>query len=356
MEQKDSGMAPAKGKSAQETLASRGKEVMTSVRAMLGIDAFSFRGKVVLITGGSRGLGIVMARQLAAEGARLAILARDAEELARAKEDLRRRGAEVITLQSDVRDREQAEAAVQQVREQLGAVDVLINNAGVIQVGPMEAQTDDDYEDAMRTHFWGPLHLTCAVLPDMKERRSGRVVNISSLGGKVCVPHMLPYSASKFALTGLSEGMRAELMKLGVVVTTVCPGLMRTGSPDNAWFKGNNHAEHAWFTLLDSMPLLTVSAERAARLILRAVRRGRAEVTISLPAKLARVVQGLMPGLTADVMGLMDRLLPGAGGIGTGRATGRDSQSPLTRSVLTILTQKAAKANNETAEVTAAAM
>src|SRR5262249_20426391 len=161
-------------------------------------------------------------------------------------------------------------AAVQHVKEALGPVDVLINNAGVIQVGPMEVQTPEDYEVALRTHFWGPLHMTLAVLPHMKARRSGRIVNISSIGGKITAPHLLPYCASKFALTGLSEGMRAELMKDGIQVTTVCPGMIRTGSPYNALFKGRNRAEFAWFTILDSLPVISMSANRAARIILRA--------------------------------------------------------------------------------------
>src|SRR5204863_2590958 len=128
------------------------------------------------------------------------------------------------------------------------------------------------------------VHTTLDVMPDMRARREGRIVNISSIGGKVSVPHLLPYSASKFALVGLSEGLRAELAKDGIVVTTVCPGLMRTGSPRNAQFKGQHRAEYAWFTLSDSMPFFSQSAERAARQILSACRHGEAEVVLSLPA------------------------------------------------------------------------
>jgi NAD(P)-dependent dehydrogenase (short-subunit alcohol dehydrogenase family) len=143
-------------------------------------------------------------------GARVAMLARDERELERGREDLRRRGFDALVVKCDVRDRAQAEAAVRTVTQELGAPSVLINNAGLITVGPMETMTQDDYEDGMRTHFWGPLFMTLAVLPEMRKNRRGRIVNISSFGGKVATPHMMPYAASKYALVGLSEAMRAE--------------------------------------------------------------------------------------------------------------------------------------------------
>jgi NAD(P)-dependent dehydrogenase (short-subunit alcohol dehydrogenase family) len=308
---------------------------------------FAFQGKVVLITGGSRGLGLVMARQLAREGARLAICARDADELERAREELTSMGAEVLALTCDVTERTQVEAAVRMIVERLGPVDVLINNAGVIQVGPMELMTTADYDEAMRTHFWGPLFMTLAVLPEMRVRRAGRIVNIASIGGKISVPHLLPYSASKFALTGLSEGLRAELLKDGILVTTVCPGLMRTGSPRNAMFKGRHRAEYAWFSISDSLPFTSIAAERAARQILAACRRGDAELVVSVQAKLATKVAGLMPGFVANALGFVNTILPGPDGIGAGRVRGEDSESALSPSLLTILSDRAAVRNNE---------
>lgn len=308
---------------------------------------YSFRDRVVLITGGSRGLGLVLARCLADEGAYLAICARDEEELSRAQDDLRQRGARVLTVPCDITDRAEVEEMVRSVTSHLGRVDVLINNAGVIQVGPLETMTLDDYEEAMRTHYWGPLHAILGVLPQMKERGQGRIVNITSIGGKVSVPHLLPYSASKFALVGLSEGLRAELAQEGIVVTTVCPGLMRTGSPPNADFKGQHRAEYAWFAISDSLPFFSMSAERAARQIVEACRRGEAEVVLGLPAQAAVAFHGLFPGLTADILALVNRLLPGPGGVGTARVKGKESASTLAPSVLTAPTDRAARRNNE---------
>ena len=309
--------------------------------------AIRLQGKTVLITGGSRGLGLVLCRQLAGEGARLAICAREPDELERASAELAGMGAEVMAVPCDVTDQQQVETMVRTVLDRYGQIDVLINNAGTIQVGPFEATTVEDYDHALKTHFWAPLYTTLAVYPLMVQRGMGRIVNISSIGGKVSTPHLLPYAASKFALTGFSEGLRAELAKDGVFVTTVIPGLMRTGSPRNALFKSQHRAEYAWFSISDSLPVLSISAETAARRILDACRHGDAEVILSLPAQLAVRFHGLFPGLSADLLGLVNRVLPGFGGIGTRSVPGRESTSAASPSWATVLTEEAARRNNE---------
>lgn len=300
-----------------------------------------------MITGGSRGLGLVLARQLIALDAKVAICARDADELARAAADLVQRGGRVLAVACDVTDRDDLYLFLQTVRDELGPIDVLINNAGVIDVGPLEHMANDDYERAMATHFWAPLRAIEAVLPQMRERGEGRIVNITSIGGKIAVPHLLPYTASKFALVGLSEGMRAELAKDGIRVTTVVPGLMRTGSPPNAMFKGQHREEYAWFALGSSLPLTSMRAERAAARIIEAMRHGDPEVVLSLQAKLAVKLNALAPGLAQRVAGLANRLLPAPGGVGAERIAGRNSGSPLTTSILTRATERAARKNNE---------
>lgn len=312
-------------------------------------DRYDFRGKTVLITGGSRGLGLVLAREFAAEGAKVAICARDAAELERGRLDLAGRGARVLAVPCDVTDQKQTRELIGEVEQRFGAIDVLVNNAGVIQVGPVEVMTLEDYEQAMKTHFWAPLYATLAVLPGMKRRGHGRIVNISSVGGKIGVPHLVPYSASKFALVGLSEGLRAELAQDGIVVTTVCPGLMRTGSPRNALFKGQHRAEYAWFSISDSLPVVSMQAERAARQIIGACRRGEAELVVSAQAALAVKFHALFPEATADILAAVNKLLPGPGGIGRRRARGRESESTLSPSVLTTLGDSAAQRNNEIA-------
>jgi len=308
---------------------------------------FDLRGKVALVTGGSRGLGLVLARELVREGARVAICARDEAELEAARVHLESAGAAVVALPCDVTAREQVDAMLAQVRDRLGPVDVLINNAGTIQVGPMEEMTPADYEDSLRVHFWGPLFTTLGVLPEMRRRRAGRIVNIASIGGKISVPHLLPYSAGKFALVGFSEGLRGALARDRVFVTTVCPGLMRTGSPRNAWFKGQHREEFAWFSIGDSMPVVSMAATRAARRILEACRNGDAELIMPLSTAVAVKLHGLFPGVGADVMGLVERLLPGPGGIGRDMRRGAESESGWSPSVLTRLGDEAAARNNQ---------
>ena len=308
---------------------------------------YDLRDKTVLITGGSRGLGLVMAREFARHGARLALCARDEEELERARLDLERFGVEVMVVRCDVRNRQEVNDMVAAVNARFGNVDVLVNNAGVIQVGPLEVMTEEDFEQAMQAHFWAPLNTIMAVLPSMRQRKSGRIVNITSIGGKVAVPHLVPYSASKFALVGLSKGLRAELMKDGISVTTVCPGLMRTGSPRNAEFKGQHRFEYAWFSISDALPLLTVSAENAARQVVRACKRGQAELVISVPAKIAVLFESLFPEAMYQILGVVNQLLPAPGGIGTQKAKGKESTSAWSPSWLTTLNEEAAVRNNE---------
>jgi NAD(P)-dependent dehydrogenase (short-subunit alcohol dehydrogenase family) len=272
---------------------------------------YDLRAKAVLISGGSRGLGLALAREFARAGARLALVARDADELVRARDDLRARGAaEVIIEPCDVADGDEVTRAVVSIMASLGTVDVLVNVAGTIEVGPIEAMRKEDFERALATNFWGAFHLMDAVVPEMRARGQGRVANVSSIGGIVAVPHLLPYVASKFALTGLSLGLRAELAKDGIGVSTICPGLMRTGSPVNARFKGDHSREYAWFATADSLPILSTSAEAAARRIVRAVVRNEAMVRITAPAKLAAIAAGLTPGLVSAAMSLTNSLLP----------------------------------------------
>jgi NAD(P)-dependent dehydrogenase (short-subunit alcohol dehydrogenase family) len=314
--------------------------------------SYDLSGRVVLITGGSRGLGLVLARQAVAEGARVAICARDEAELARARQDLLLAGAaeaDVLTLARDITNETEVRTMVAEVENRLGPVDVLINNAGIITAGPLDNMDVRDFEDSMAVHFWAPLHTMQAVLPNMRRRNAGRIVNISSLGGKVALPHMAPYSASKFALVGLSEGFRAELKQHGIFVTTVCPGLLRTGSPDHAEVKGQHQKEFAWFSIADAMPGFTLNAEQAGRQIWNACRRGDGEVILSLPAKFLAAFHGLLPGTTTNILSWMNRALPATGESAAAnvRRTGFESESDITRSPLTTLTRKAAAKNNE---------
>jgi NAD(P)-dependent dehydrogenase (short-subunit alcohol dehydrogenase family) len=310
---------------------------------------FDFAGRVVVVTGGSRGLGLVLARQFADEGAHLAICSRHGDQLERAKRELEERGARVFAQPCDLTRVDELLGFFAAVRRNLGPVDILINNAGVIQVGPIEVMTQDDFASSLAIHVWAPLRAMECVLPDMR-RRGGRIVNIASFGGRVSVPHLAPYCVGKFGLVGLSRAYAAELARDGVYVTTVCPGLMRTGSHRHALFKGRHRAEYTWFSLGASAPVGAISAESAARKILRACRYGQAHTTLSLPARLAEIAEGLAPELIADAAALAARWLPSAEGpdsIGADQREGQDSASPWSPSLATLLGDRAAHRNNE---------
>ena len=269
----------------------------------------SFKGHVVVITGGSRGLGLVTARGFAEEGAHLVLVARDSEELEVAKQDLQSRGAKVITIAADVCDAETAELVIQRTLSVFGKIDVLINNAGIISVGPLENMLQVDFENALATHFWGPFQMMNAAIPHLKKSK-GSIVNISSIGGKIPIPHLATYCASKFALGGLSETFRVELAKDGVSVTTVYPGLLRTGSHVNALFKGQRSKEYAWFALGSATPLTSISAKRAARQMIEACRNRQAQLVISIQAKALVLAHALFPNLSAKVLSLVNQSLP----------------------------------------------
>lgn len=306
---------------------------------------YSLTGRVVLITGGSRGLGLLLAREYARRGARLVLCGRDAASLQRACSELRSSGADVLGVPCDVRDEGEVFAMVARAMERFGRLDVVVNDAGRIEVGPLDAMTVSDFRDAMATNFWGAFNVINATLGHLPPG-AGRIVNISSIGGLLSVPHLLPYSASKFALTGFSLGLRMELARKGIGVVTVCPGLMRTGSPINATFKGDAAAEYAWFSVADALPLVSIGGPRAARAIVSASRRGDVLLVLGLPAQLAALAQALLPGVVVRASALITRWLPQ--GTST-RAHHGTSIEHRPAAWLTALSDRAAAENNELA-------
>jgi short-subunit dehydrogenase len=308
---------------------------------------YPLRDKVVVITGGSRGLGLVLARYVCARGGNVALIARDPEELARAKTDLAPRGGKTLTIQCDLLDSGQIQSAVRQIIDRFSKIDILINNAGIIEVGPLEHLRPEDFDRSMRLHFWAPLELISQIVPEMRIWGGGRIVNISSIGGKIAVPHMASYSASKFALTGLSDAVRAELARDNIHVTTVAPGMMRTGSHVNAKFKGKHDNEFAWFAASAGAPLLSMNANRAARKILAACRRGQPSLILTFAARAAILGNALFPNLTGYAMKFANWLLPGAGGEEGNKSRAGSQLRRLPPEWLTRLADRATEKNNE---------
>lgn len=286
-----------------KTLASRGPAAK---------DPAKWHGKTVLITGGSRGLGLALAYEFGARGCRLALNARDEQELNEACRRLHERGVEAVPFVADISRSDETAPLIARVIEHFGKLDVLVNNAGEIQVAPLEGLTHEHFESAMNLMFWAPVNLSLAALPHMSQNRSGQIVNITSIGGLVSVPHLLPYSCAKFACVGFSTGLAAEVRSRGIHVLTVAPGLMRTGSYLNAKFGGKAKAEFAWFSLSGNLPGLSIAAETAAKTVLVALEKKQFQCTISLPAKLLAAAASLLPDTTRLLMSYVNAILPNA--------------------------------------------
>lgn len=309
------------------------------------IKRYELAGKVILITGGSRGLGLEMARVSASKGAKVVICARTELQLKRAETELQASGAKVLAVLTDLRDPDQASQLISTVQEHFGGIDVLINNAGVMEVGPENVMDISDYQNVMSSNLWSALHTIKAVIPYFRNTGQGRIVNICSIGGRIAVPHMLPYCVSKFALVGLSEGLTSELKKDNIRVTTVIPNLMRTGSPRNVSVKGDHSAEYAWFKIADSVPCLSQNSTQAAKQIITALENGERQVILTLTAKFVSVVNGVAPGVVTWIAGLANQFLPESSNTETKK--GYESESATTSGGIAALTDTAAEHNNE---------
>jgi NAD(P)-dependent dehydrogenase (short-subunit alcohol dehydrogenase family) len=305
---------------------------------------YTFENKVVVVTGGSRGLGLVLARELAARGAALGLMARDALELARARRTIDSDSL-VQLLPSDVTDPAQVEQAFSTMIRRFGRIDVVINNAGQILSAPFGDTTDEDFKAMLDVHFWGTLNVTRAALPHLARHGDGRIINICSIGGRVPVPHLSAYCASKFAQAGLSGVMAEELRATGIRVTTVLPGLMRTGSHLQAWFKGEQPAEFAVFSLAGGSPGTSMSAERAARLILSAGAHGKADVVIPFTYRQLSKLTALAPNATIATLAAVNTMLPGPRS--RFAAQGKHMALPKLVRGVTALNERAAERNNQ---------
>jgi NAD(P)-dependent dehydrogenase (short-subunit alcohol dehydrogenase family) len=317
------------------------------------------RGGVAVVMGASRGLGLLVSQDLLRRGFIVYGCARDEDELQGAARLLAAAvpGSQFVARVCDVREEAAVLAVVEEVVDTHGRLDVALHVAGVIQVGHADTVTLGHYHEAVDTMLWGPVHLALASVPHMRDAGHGRIGIVSSVGGLVAVPRLVPYSVAKFGAVGLAEGLYAELSGTGVTVTAVTPGLMRTGGHTHARFVDDAVSDYAWFAPLASLPGLSISAERAARRIVSGVLSGRPTVELTPLTIIGRRVHGLAPATTVRVMGLMGRLLPGPSGRApdpmAGTAPGVDGSTARARlssrvvDGLTVLGDRAARRTNE---------
>lgn len=305
---------------------------------------------VALVAGASRGLGLLIATDLAARGHDVAICSRDEQSLQQGRDQILRcvPEARVHTVACDVADEQQVRDLVDSTEQALGPVEVAIHVAGIIQVGPWQASHHDHFEQAIDIMLWGPINLALAVVPRMTERGHGRFGVVTSIGGKVSPPRLLPYSTAKFGAVGFVEGLSAELAGTGVTATTIVPGLMRTGSHVQAKFFGDAAKQYAWFAPAASLPLLSMDAHKAASKMVDGVLTGRPVALISPLSHIGTRVHGLAPNLTAHAMGLASRLLPkgSSSEVVDGRTARERLSSPLVDR-LTTLGDRATRRHNE---------
>ncbi len=308
------------------------------------------QASVALVMGGSRGLGLLTARELLKRGFTVVITARDRDELARATTMLDPFGP-VEARVCDVGDINEVGAVVGDVEAGVGPIEVLLTVAGVIQAGPLESMRVSDFDDAVRTMTWGPINAALTVLPHLRRRGHGRIGTVTSIGGMVSPPHLLPYATAKFGAVGFSDGLAAALSGTGITATTVVPGLMRTGSHGRARFTGDRQEEYRWFATAASLPLLSMDADRAARRIVAGVLAGRPMVVLTPMTWLGIRFRGLAPATTIRLMGRVNRLLPDAPERGgAGPVEGRAARSKLSSGLLdrlTTLGRRAERRNNE---------
>jgi len=246
----------------------------------------SFRGKTAVITGASSGIGRLLARRFAREGARVALVARREAELRQLAGEIEQGGGQVLVLPCDVADRAQVFACAEQATRVFGNIDILVNNAGYGHHRRFLEWDLDDMERMLRVNFLGTLYWTKALLPQMVERRTGWLVFMASVAGKLGVPEESAYAASKFAMVGLAESLSIELEDAGVHVLTVCPGTI-----DTAFFDAE---------AIERMPpvakRMIIQPERVVDAVIHALARGKHEITVPRMIAAGYVVRTLAPG------------------------------------------------------------
>ena len=258
----------------------------------------------VLITGASQGIGKATALLFAHKGYDVVLAARQPDRLESAAQEVRSRGRSALAIPTDVTDQEQVNQLVQKALDFYGAIDVLVNNAGICMTGPMENTTLSDWQQIMNTNFWSYLYTIQALLPQFLERGSGAIINVGSFGGKMPLPYMTAYCTSKYAVTGLTETLRLELGPKGIHVCAVHPGVTNSDFMERAQFRGRDDLEsqerHQRMISLLKMPLAS-QPEDVAKAIWDAVKNQRSEVVVGTEAVMATTYR-LFPDLMQWVM------------------------------------------------------
>ncbi|HEY9665859.1 MAG TPA: SDR family oxidoreductase [Coleofasciculaceae cyanobacterium] len=251
-----------------------------------------------IITGASQGIGKATTLLFAHEGYDLVLAARQADRLEAVASEVRALGRDALVVPTDVTDSEQVNTLVEKALDRFGAIDVLINNAGIYLLGPVEECSLSDWHQIIDTNLWGYIHTIHALLPHFLDRGAGIIVNVGSIGGKVPIPYQVPYTASKYAVTGLTESLQAELKPKGIQVCAVHPNFIKTDLMERAIFRGKDTQDalerHNLVKRAVESPLLE-TPEKVAQAILDAVEYQHSEVMVG-SAKISNAAYKLLPG------------------------------------------------------------
>ncbi|MBH8552695.1 SDR family oxidoreductase [Nostocaceae cyanobacterium CENA357] len=255
----------------------------------------------VLITGASQGIGKATALLFARKGYDLILAARQAERLEATAQEIQSFGHPApLTVACDVTNPSQVQALVKKALEHYGSIDVLVNNAGIFASGPVEEFSIDDWHHIIDTNLWGYIHTIHALLPHFVQRRTGTIVNLSSIGGKVPTAYLVPYCTSKFGVTGLTEALQAELQSKGIHVCGIYPNLIKSSLMERAVFRDKNEQDiQIRRKQLDNVlknPVVE-KPEDVANAIWDAVKNKKSEVMVG-SANFSQIFYRLFPGLT----------------------------------------------------------
>ena len=250
------------------------------------------RGSIGILTGASRGLGVYIAEELTRKGVSLALAARSEEELKETQARVERLGGRAITVPTDVGKMTDLQALVEATEQDLGAIDLVVNNAGIEKYDYFQEIDPEVIERTLRVNLWAPEVLTRLVLPGMVERRRGHIVNIASVAGKTAVPYNSIYSSSKHGLVGFSWSLREEVKPYGIGVSVVCPGFVADAGMFHHWSQGKKPPSVSQ----------AVSPEKVAAAIVRAVEADKAEIIVARGlTKIVDVTHAISPAFTTAV-------------------------------------------------------
>jgi uncharacterized protein len=258
-----------------------------------------FRGRTMMVTGASSGIGYDIALMLGSLGVKTALLARRRPLLDNLASAIRAKDGEAMVLCADVSRREEVVEAVDRVLSELGHIDILVNSAGILQPGPVENIEPRDLQRMLDVNLFGTLHVIQAVLPSMRQAGAGCIVNIGSLAGRRGVPPLGGYSATKFALVGLTEALRVELFGTGIHIALVMPGVV-----DTPMIRGTESERPPRFPeVLPPMPVRWVTWA-----VIAAVTLGLTEVDVPPGMAAVEKVAALFPGASDAALAFGNRL------------------------------------------------